>query len=139
MTPRLAFVLFLALPVSLALAACGGDDDPDTLHGLLSNPNNVPTATPWADAPEVIVLDPENIQPLPSSQPDGGAGGTPTPAAGEPGVCGEVYVVAAGDTTFGIAEKCGVSVDAIEASNPGVDIRSLTIGQELILPAAEQE
>jgi hypothetical protein len=134
--------LFLVLPaIFLAIAACGGDDDDSgTLPGQLTDPQTVPTATPWDETPEVIVLDPENIQPLPPSQPDGGGnGGTATPAAGEPGDCGETYIVVAGDTTFGIADKCGVSVEGIEAANPDIDIRSLTIGQEINLPPASEE
>jgi LysM repeat protein len=127
--------------VLLIVAACGGDDDDSgSVPGQLTDPNTVPTATPWADAPEVIILDPENIQPLPPSQPEGGeSGSSPTPAAGEPGDCGTTYVVVAGDTTFGIAEKCGVEVDAIEAANPDIDIRSLTIGQEINMPPASTE
>lgn len=135
--------LLLVLPaLLLTIAACGGDDDDSgSLPGQLTDPQTVPTATPWDETPEVIVLDPENIQPLPPSQPDGGGdgGGTATPAAGEPGECGDTYVVVAGDTTYGIAEKCGVSVDEIEAANPDIDIRSLTIGQEINLPPASEE
>jgi LysM repeat protein len=132
--------LLLVLPALLVIAACGGgDDDSGSLPGQLTDPQTVPTATPWDEAPEVIVLDPENIQPLPPSQPDGGSeNSTATPAAGEPGECGETYTVVAGDTTFGIAEKCGVSVDGIEAANPDIDIRSLTIGQEINLPPANE-
>lgn len=122
--------------LAAVVAACGGDDD-NSLPGQLSDPNNVPTATPWQDAPSVIVLDPENIQPLPPSAPD--TGGTATPAPGEPGVCGETYTVVAGDTTFGIADKCGVSVDGIQELNPEIDIRNLSIGDVLNLPPVEPE
>ncbi len=141
MTPRpLIFALSSAL---FLVAACGGGDDDDgSVPGQLTDPDTVPTATPWPTqgGPETIILDPENIQPLPPSQPDGGAdGGSPTPAAGEPGECGTVYVVAAGDTTFGIAEKCGVTVEAIEELNPDIDIRALTIGEEINLPPVTNE
>ena len=96
------------------------DDDAGSLPGQLSDPEAVPTATPWPteQVPEVIILDPENIQPLPPD-PDGGGtdgGETPSPEPGEPGVCGETYTVVAGDTTFGIAEKCGVSVEGTSNS-----------------------
>jgi LysM repeat protein len=131
-------LIALILIIFLASGSCGDDDDETgSVPGQLTDPQTVATATPWATAPEVIVLDPENIQPLPPSQPSDGSA-SPTPAAGEPGVCGETYIVEAGDTTFGIAEKCGVSVDAIEAANPDIDIRSLTIGQEINMPAAEE-
>jgi len=137
-TPR--FLVLAPFALLAALAACGGgDDDSGSLPGQLTDPETVPTATPWDESPEVIVLDPENIQPLPPTQPDGGDGGTATPAAGEPGTCGETYIVVAGDTTFGIAEKCGVSADDIATANPDIDIRSLSIGQEINLPPVSEE
>ncbi len=137
-TPRF-LILALFAPL-LILAACGGgDDDSGSLPGQLTDPETVPTATPWDESPDVVILDPENIQSLPPTQPEGGDGGSPTPAAGEPGACGEIYIVVAGDTTFGIADKCGVSADDIEAANPDIDIRSLSIGQEINLPPVTEE
>jgi hypothetical protein len=130
-------LLALAL---LALAACGGDDDDDGARGQLSDPNNVPTATPWALPPEVLVIDPDNIQPIPPES-NGGTVDEETPAPGEPGVCGESYVVEGGDTAFGIGEKCGwpaddlgTFVDELEALNPDADVRNLSIGQVLTMP-----
>lgn len=141
---KLPALIWLAVMAALVLAiACGGDDDDGNGGtGQLSDPQNVPTATPWAEPPEVILLDPDNIQPLPTDPPagspgDGGDGGeaTPPPEGGEPGVCGDTYTVVAEDTTFGIAEKCGVSPDDIIAANPEIgDGRSLTVGQVLIMP-----
>ena len=46
------------------------------------------------------------------------------------------YTVAAGDTLQKIATKFGVRVDAILAENPGVEPRSLKVGQKIRLPAA---
>jgi LysM repeat protein len=123
----------LALVIA-AVVACGGDDD--DIPGQLSDPNNVPTSTPWQEAPEVVLIDPENIQPLPSSAPSGDDA-SPSPAAGEPGECGETYTVEAGDTTYAIADKCGVTVEGIEELNPDIDIRALTIGDTLKLPPVE--
>jgi LysM repeat protein len=132
-----------ALAVALLLAACGGgDDDDEFVPGDLTDPGSVPTATPWQSPPEVVIIDPNNLTPLPPTQPNAGTpdtGETPTPATGEPGVCGDTYTVAAGDTTFGIAEKCGTTPEEIEALNPDIDIRSLTIGQVLIMPTSSAE
>jgi hypothetical protein len=144
MTPRNLLSRTLPLLVTgtiVILAACGGDDDSRGLPGQLSDPNNVPTATPWQSAPDVFILDPENIQPLPPSEPDtGGNNGGATPEPGEPGVCGETYTVVAGDTTFGIADKCRVTVEGIQDLNPEVDIRALSIGDVLTMPTpAPQE
>lgn len=138
------FVLFLMLPVMLAIAACGGDDDDDDTGfqpGNLTNPEEAPTASPWDSPPDIVLLDPDNIQPLPPDTPGGGGNGnggevTPTAAAGEPGTCGESYTVVAGDTVFGIAEKCDVDPDAILELNPDIDPASLSIDQVLTLPAS---
>jgi LysM repeat protein len=44
-----------------------------------------------------------------------------------------VYVVRAGDTLGGIAEKTGVSVEQLQELNPNVDPQALTSGQRLKL------
>lgn len=139
MPPRkLLFAAPLLVIALILVAACGGDDDDDdATRGQLSDPNNVPTATVWQVAPDVVLIDPNNIQPLPPSEGGPVSGGEATPAPGEPGVCGQTYTVEAGDTTFGIADKCGVSVEGIEAANPDIDIRALTIGDILIMPNVE--
>ncbi len=130
-------ILGFAVVLAAAFIACGGGDDDDDNGGTgqLSDPQSVPTATIWQDPPEIILLDPENIQPLPTDPANPGVTASPTPVAGEPGVCGDTYTVVAGDTTFGIAEKCSVSPDDILAANPEIgDGRSLTVGQVLIMP-----
>ncbi len=138
MPPRQLVASFAALFILVALclaAACGGGDDnnnPGT--GQLTDPNNVPTATPWQNAPDVIVLDPDNIQPLPPNEPN--TGPVATPVAGEPGVCGLTYTVEAGDTTFGIADKCGLDPQAVIDANPDIDAGNLSVGQVIALPPA---
>lgn len=143
MPPRkLPALIWLVLLAALALAvACGGGDDDDDSGGTgqLSDPQNVPTVTLWQEPPEVILLDPDNIQPLPTDNPNPGTAASPTPVAGEPGVCGATYTVVSGDTTFGIADKCGVSADDIIAANPDIDPRSLSVGQVLVMPEASSE
>jgi LysM repeat protein len=46
------------------------------------------------------------------------------------------YVVQAGDSMWLIAQRLGVSPEAIAAANPGVNPRSLFVGQILCIPAA---
>jgi LysM repeat protein len=45
------------------------------------------------------------------------------------------HTVAAGETLAGIARKQGISLDSLEAANPGVNPRKLKSGQVLNLPA----
>ncbi len=148
MPPRkLLIAAPLFLRVLLLVAACGGGDDDDSgPGGQLSDPNNVPTATLWQDPPEVIAIDPNNIQPLPPS--DGGSGGTETPTVqpGQPGECGQTYTVEEGDTAFGIGSKCGwpeddleTFISELESLNPEQDVRALNIGDILIMPNLPEE
>ena len=53
----------LALAVLLA-TACGGGDGGGRTAGRLTDPRTVPTATPWADAPEPIILEPGALTPI---------------------------------------------------------------------------
>ena len=132
--PALIWLVLLAALMTAVACGGGGDDDDSGGTGQLSDPQNVPTVTPWQEPPEVILLDPDNIQPLPTDNPNPGTAASPTPLAGEPGVCGATYTVVSGDTTFGIADKCGVSPDEIKAANPDIDPGNLSVGQVLIMP-----
>ena len=132
----ITFALVLLVPALVALAACGGDDDDGTFEpGNLTDPDSVPSATPWIDVPDVVILDPDNINPLPPDSPNQAEPTeTPEPTAAEPGACGETYTVEAGDTFQVIGEKCGVDWQLIAELNPDVDSTALSIGQVLILP-----
>ena len=132
----ITFALVLLVPALVALAACGGDDDDGTFEpGNLTDPDSVPSATPWTDVPDVVILDPDNINPLPPDSPNQAEPTeTPEPTAAEPGACGETYTVEASDTFQVIGEKCGVDWQLIAELNPDVDSTALSIGQVLILP-----
>lgn len=56
---------------------------------------------------------------------------TPTPAGG---ACPVVHVVVAGDTVLGLAQRYGVTEDAIVQANSLQTTASLKIGQQLIIP-----
>jgi murein DD-endopeptidase MepM/ murein hydrolase activator NlpD len=47
------------------------------------------------------------------------------------------YTVKPNDTLLGIALRYGVTLEAMEAANPGIDPQFLSIGQRLIVPAPE--
>ncbi len=133
----ITLALLLLVPALLALGACGGDDDGDGAFepGNLTNPDSVPTATPWTEIPDVVILDPDNINPLSPDNPNQTEPTpTPEPIAGEPGVCGETYTIVAGDTLQAIGEKCGVEWELIAELNPEVDPANLVIGDVLIMP-----
>ena len=138
MTPHHRLLaLAIALSLTAVLAACGGGDDDggSGRPGNLTDPRDVPTATPWEDAPEVVILDPNNIAPLPPiGEQDGGSedgDATPAPVAGD---CGPTYTVVSGDTPSGIAEKCGITTQALLDANPGLDPRAIHAGDELNIP-----
>jgi LysM repeat protein len=132
----ITLALFLFVPALLALAACGGDDDDGTFEpGNLTDPDSVPTASPWTEIPDVVILDPDNINPLSPDNPNpADPTPTPEPTSDEPGDCGDTYTVEAGDTFQVIGEKCGVEWQLIAEANPDVESTSLSIGQVLIMP-----
>lgn len=160
MTPRTVALLAVPIAAVLAVVAACGDDDGGTNgggdgSGQLTDPRSVPTATPWPEAPDPFILDPDNLTPI-----SGGVGvGTPTPApdggddgdggdggddGGDdgsgppPGECGnDTYTIESGDTIFGIADKCGLDPQAIIDANPGIDPAGLNIGDVINLPAAD--
>ena len=63
-----------------------------------------------------------------------------TPAAsvqaqsGEPPLEATVHIVQQGETLFAIAERYGVSVDAITHANDVPDPRQIYVGQRLVIP-----
>jgi LysM repeat protein len=65
----------------------------------------------------------------------------PAPAAGKAGAAPTgvknadgTYTIAKGDTLASVARKFGVRLDSLEAENPGVDSRSLKVGQKIRIP-----
>ncbi len=63
------------------------------------------------------------------------------PVAPTPGPCpgGFLYTITIGDTFFSIARRYGISVPALSAANPGVDLNRLQIGQQVCVPAPAPE
>lgn len=117
------------------LAACGGGGEKaEGTIGQLTNPQDVPTATPWVEPPAIVELDPNAIVPLPAEA--GAATPAPTGEAGAPGVCGPKYTVASGDTFSSIATKCGTTTQGMRDANPGVDPLTIHPGDVVNVPAA---
>jgi len=71
----IAPLLVVALALLLA-TACGGGDDGGRPAGRLTDPRSVPTATPWSEPPEPIILEPGALTPISeSATEEAGAGG----------------------------------------------------------------
>jgi len=71
----------------------------------------------------------------PAPKGEKGAKGAKEPGdASAPTGPGGDYTVKAGDGLAKIAKAHGVSLEALEAANPGVDSRKLKVGQKLVLP-----
>jgi len=131
MTARALPLYLVALAVALAVfAACGGGDGGELPTGRLTDPRTVATATPWAEPPEPIILEPGALTPISDGGDGGSTDGTPT-ASGE---CGATYTVQNGDVPFTIADKCGVTVEDLLKANPEVTPTALRVGQELKIP-----
>ncbi len=82
MTSRKLVIPILALALALALAAaCGGGGNDARPPGRLTDPASVPTATPWTEPPEPIILEPGALTPVSqdgNGEEDGGGGGGDT-------------------------------------------------------------
>ena len=105
-------LLVVAGFAAIFLAACGigGDDDPE------------PTATAPTDVFSIVT-------PTPGAPPQADV---PAPVAGQ-----QTYVVREGDSLSVIADRFGVTQDAIQRANDITDPNSLFAGQEIVIPAPE--
>jgi hypothetical protein len=139
MTSRSTILVSLLVVIASAvLAACGGGGDEEEFRpGDLTNPRDVPTVTPWPSPPDIVLIDPNAIQPLPSTglpitAGDGEASPSPSAAAG--GQCPPQYTVVSGDSPSVIADRCGVTTQQILDANPGLDPRAMFPGQVINIP-----
>ncbi|MEP7356113.1 MAG: LysM peptidoglycan-binding domain-containing protein [Anaerolineales bacterium] len=110
-----------ALAVAMALAGCAA-----------------PTTN--APAPTAVLLALPSDTPRPPGAADTQAGPPPTPviiATPTPTATPVTYAVQEGETLLGIAIKFGVSLEALQAANPTVEARFLSIGTVLIIPPPE--
>jgi len=113
---KILLALLILVVAGSLLAACGGDDSgPSPGSQSLTDPRDVPTATPWATPPPVVYVE-----------------GGPVPVNGGEGS----YTVEPGDTAFAIAERFGVTIEELaSANNMTVEqIAALSVGQKLVIP-----
>ena len=94
---------------------------------LAAAKNNPPPAPAGTGPSQMTSQTPEDMtvqpNPIPTSAP-----ANPRPPKAH------THVVSSGETMAGIARKCGVSLSALEAANPGVSPKKIRVGQSLNLP-----
>ena len=129
-----SFGLLTAGLITLLAGCGGGGDKAEGTIGQLTNPRDVPTASPWVEPPAVVEIDPNAIVPLPADV--GAPTPTPTGQAGAPGICGPKYTIESGDTFSSIAAKCGTTTQGMRDANPGVDPLTIRPGDIVNVPAA---
>ncbi|UCH86142.1 MAG: LysM peptidoglycan-binding domain-containing protein [Dehalococcoidia bacterium] len=116
---RLLLPALLAALIVLTLA-CGDEETASTAGAqVLTDPDTVATATPWAEPPPVVYV-------------EGGPGGPTGPAAG-------TYTVQAGDTLYDIALRFEVSLEELMEANDITDPATLSVGQTLVIPGQESD
>ena len=108
-----------ALVVAVAAVLLGG-------CAPASNISDQPTATlrPF----RTLTSAPTRANRTPTVRPLPTAGPSPTPFS---------HVVQARETLLSIASRYGLTLDALQAANPGINPRLLTIGQTLVIPGPE--
>ncbi len=106
---------------ALMLAACGNAAPPSAA----ATPPKATLTPAWTLTPYATPTAAATPTPLPS----------PTlPTASRPSPTPWVYTVAKGDTLLGIALRFGVSLQALEEANPGVNPQAMAVGTRLIIP-----
>ncbi|MFN2118715.1 MAG: LysM peptidoglycan-binding domain-containing protein [Candidatus Promineifilaceae bacterium] len=133
---QIRWIEIILVMISLTVTACvrpypGGEAE-----------SAVPTLDPSNTQPPAFVTLIPTITPVPSFETPEPTIPNPTPIIVEPTAetpTESIYTVVAGDTLFKIALQFDVTVDAIAEANGIIDIDSLEIGQELIIPAPGSE
>ena len=118
------------------LIAANPGVDPTGLNAgdVINLPEAVAGTTPApapTDAPEEEATEPPAAATEPPAPTD-----TPVPPAGSPTQqsLGTTYIVVSGDFPQAIADKLGVSLDALVAANPGILDRNLQVGEVIVIP-----
>ncbi|MFQ5407939.1 MAG: FxLYD domain-containing protein [Anaerolineales bacterium] len=94
------------------------------------------TASPSPATEPVLTLLPVGLSSSGQAESDAAvapaatAGPTPTP---------QIHVLQAGDTLLALAIRYGVSVEALQAANPGVNPAAMQPGAQLVIPRADVE
>ncbi|MEK6574927.1 MAG: LysM peptidoglycan-binding domain-containing protein [Chloroflexota bacterium] len=128
---RITLVFVLLFAAALACSRSPGESD-DGIHvTVIGGPTLDPSVTPITSTPGAAFD--FNVTPLPTLP----VLGSPTPDAARPYSIGseQLYVVAAGDTLSGIAERFGVTTEDLMKKN-GLESDAISVGQQLTIPAS---
>lgn len=109
----------------------GTPSDPGLATPTDAAPSLEPTPT---GAAPVEPTEAGNGEEQPTAEPDDTAEPTPEGENGEQPAEDVIHTVVAGDTLGRIAERYGVSVEAIAGANDIANINSLEVGQQLLIP-----
>ena len=137
MRPRIrAGWIVIILMMSLTITACVRPYPGSEVQA------EVPTVGPISTQPPTFLTTVPTIPSVPDSETPEPTISEPTPIPVEPTTEPQTesqYIVVAGDTLFKIALEFDVTVEDIAEANGIIDINSLEIGQELIIPAPNAE
>lgn len=126
--PRRLTLASLGLLIALGAAGCGRSAPEGAADTTSDGPEPAAAGIRVVSEQTVVPPAPTTV-PVPSTE----APTTTTPPA--PAGTG-TYVIEPGDTLSVIAERFGVSVDALSEANAITDVNSIRPGQELIIPGA---
>jgi LysM repeat protein len=115
--------LAIALVGAMLVAGCGSSATPSPAASgtPASSPTDLLAPT---DAP----IGTASTTPAPSDIPTETAAPTPKPAGSK------TYTIKKGDTLYGIAKHYGITVEALQEANPGLDAKHLKIGAKITIP-----
>lgn len=126
---KLIYLAGILVPMALASACTsssegGSTEPPVDITQALGTQTAIPTATFPAAIPTPMVRATVSLTPV--------AARTPTPSSQ---VAGQTtYIVQPGDTAYSIAEKFGITVNALAAANNLENPRLIRSGQKLVIP-----
>lgn len=109
-----------------------------TVGATVKLPSGTAAATPPAPPPTNTPAPPPADTPVPppADTPAPPPVDTPAPPAATPtaAAAGQTYTVQAGDIPVTIAQKFGITVEALLAANPGLDPRDMHVGDVVNIP-----
>lgn len=142
-TPTLDDEVLLATPTQLPI----GPEAEGCTHKLQPGETLFSLARAWGTTVDEIALlngipNPNNVAAgtelkKPGCVDSEAAGGEPAATTeGQPSAGGQTYIVQAGDTLFGIANRFGVSLQDLINANPALQANpdQINVGQELTIP-----